>query len=302
MKMPTILHGAIRRTRFYAFEFFASAQPRVTEHYHELNEIDRLLEGVRGRLILDLGCGRSRSLSALLAHQGANTVGIDLSYMCAPGSPIWRRVIGSIEAGGPKELVKDLAMALAKEPQIEREIRRILGTQLSQSAKIHLVRGDGRQLPFSDECFDGVVSYDTLEHILNVEDVAREIARVLKPGGLTRHVIDVFSGLLGGHDPYWAIPPRVRPWNHLRAGDEAMVKEAGLNRLRVRDYVNAFSHWLGVEYWTIPCPLAQRHLTNEIREELMNYSEEELLLRKLVVLGKKQSEIGSAEFSRQHGA
>jgi len=207
--------------------------------------------------------------------------------------------MGSIKVGVPKELVKDLAMALVKEPRIEREIRRILtGTLHSQSAKIHLVRGDGRQLPFSDECFDGVVSYDTLEHIQNVESVAREIMRVLKPGALTRHVIDVFSGMLGGHDPYWALPPRVRPWNHLRTVDEAMVKETGLNRLRVRDYIDAFSHWLNVEYWTVPYPDAQRVLTDEIREELMNYSEEELLLRKLVILGKKQSGKKQSEIGR----
>jgi SAM-dependent methyltransferase len=279
-------------------ELLKSPRPKVVEHQHEASEIERALGDLTGRLILDLGCGRLRSLSTFLAHRGALVVGIDPIYMCVPGTPIWRRAIRSVEAGGPKEFIKDLAIALVKEPQIRRVTKRIL---LESGAKeslglLHLVRGDGRALPFLDGSFDAVVSYDVLEHVPHVGDVAGEIARILRPGGLTRHVIDVFSGLLGGHDPYWALPPGVAPWNHLRPGGDTMSKEAGLNRLRVQDYIVAFCQWFSnsnVNHWTVPYPPARRFLTDEIRREFIDYSEEELLLRKLVVVGRKQSVISS---------
>jgi len=39
-------------------------------------------------------------------------------------------------------------------------------------------------LPFANETFDVVVSFETIEHIPNPETLLREISRVLKPGGL----------------------------------------------------------------------------------------------------------------------
>ncbi len=43
---------------------------------------------------------------------------------------------------------------------------------------------DGHDLPFADACFDAVVTTAVLEHMLYPEQVASEIARVLKHGGL----------------------------------------------------------------------------------------------------------------------
>ena len=44
--------------------------------------------------------------------------------------------------------------------------------------------GDGAQLPFRDGSFDGVVCSEVLEHVEDDAAVVREIARVLKPGGV----------------------------------------------------------------------------------------------------------------------
>ncbi len=50
--------------------------------------------------------------------------------------------------------------------------------------------GDGRDLPFDAESFDGVVFHTTLCHIPNPEHAVREASRVLRPGGK----IAVFDG------------------------------------------------------------------------------------------------------------
>jgi len=54
---------------------------------------------------------------------------------------------------------------------------------------------DARRLDFPDESFDAVVSFSSIEHFGTPEDIkrsAREIARVLKPGGHAFLVTEVF--------------------------------------------------------------------------------------------------------------
>ena len=47
-----------------------------------------------------------------------------------------------------------------------------------------LVRADAARLPFADESFDLVVSFETVEHVADACALVRAIRRVLKPGGL----------------------------------------------------------------------------------------------------------------------
>jgi len=44
--------------------------------------------------------------------------------------------------------------------------------------------GDGNQLPFKDNCFDMVISKDSLEHVRHPQVVVKEVHRVLKKSGL----------------------------------------------------------------------------------------------------------------------
>ena len=48
------------------------------------------------------------------------------------------------------------------------------------------VVADAHRLPFHDDTFDAVVSYNTFEHLLDPAKAAKELLRVLKPGGKIR--------------------------------------------------------------------------------------------------------------------
>jgi len=48
----------------------------------------------------------------------------------------------------------------------------------------HFIAGVGESLPFEDEYFDLVTTYQTLEHVQRVNVCIQEMLRVLKPGGI----------------------------------------------------------------------------------------------------------------------
>jgi ubiquinone/menaquinone biosynthesis C-methylase UbiE len=50
---------------------------------------------------------------------------------------------------------------------------------------------DAARLPYVDARFDAVMLFDVLEHVPDVESVMREVARVLKPGGLFHAYIPI---------------------------------------------------------------------------------------------------------------
>jgi len=49
--------------------------------------------------------------------------------------------------------------------------------------KIEVLHVDGRNTPFEDGSFDTIIGVAVLEHILNMDDFAKEMFRILSPGG-----------------------------------------------------------------------------------------------------------------------
>lgn len=72
--------------------------------------------------------------------------------------------------------------------------RRIAGTRAPQFP----VRGDLQRLPFADDAFDCCLCTEVLEHVPDDRLAARELARVLKPGG---HLVMSVPSPPAPHDP-----------------------------------------------------------------------------------------------------
>jgi len=102
-----------------------------------------LLGDVRGKIVLDLGCGSGENLALLLAH-GASVIAIDLS----------------------PELI-----ALAR--------KRV---ELSHFKAPVFMVGSALEIPLSDSCVNAVLCASLLHH-LDVSRAMSEIRRVLKPDG-----------------------------------------------------------------------------------------------------------------------
>jgi SAM-dependent methyltransferase len=96
--------------------------------------------------VLDVGCGQGTLLN-YLPRLGATVFGLDLSPVS-----LYRAAAGAEELG--------------------------------HSDRVYLTAGNAEGLPFSDDCFDAVLSFGVLHHTENTTEGVREIWRVLKPGGL----------------------------------------------------------------------------------------------------------------------
>jgi len=81
---------------------------------------------------------------------------------------------------GARVLATDIESYFIRDYEVFRSFRHI------PEERLQILRADGRELQFSENSFDKVFSISVLEHIPEHGDIecVKEIARVLKPGGL----------------------------------------------------------------------------------------------------------------------
>ncbi len=92
---------------------------------------------------------------------------------------------------------------------------------------------DGLKLPFPDQHFDVVYSFQTFEHIQSIETTFSEIRRVLKPGG---SLIGAVSCLEQIHD--------YSTFNFTPYGLKLAAQQAGMNLLKIYPRCDAFTFLL----------------------------------------------------------
>ncbi|WP_333713132.1 bifunctional 2-polyprenyl-6-hydroxyphenol methylase/3-demethylubiquinol 3-O-methyltransferase UbiG [Yoonia sp.] len=165
----------------------------------------------RGKRVLDLGCAGGFMAEALAA-KGAVVTGID------PAADAIAAARAHAQKGG---------LAITYDT------------------------GVGEDLPYQDGSFDAVVCVDVLEHVSDLTQVAAEIARVLRPGGLflydtiNRNPIARFATIMlaedilrllpkGTHDPALFIKPaelrQTLTGAGLVAGRQTGLGPRGINR------------------------------------------------------------------------
>ena len=87
------------------------------------------------------------------------------------------------------------------------------------------------------QSMDVVVSWEVLEHLTQPQDAFREIARILKPGGLAFHEYNPFFSLNGGH----SLCTLDFPWGHARLDDRDF--ERYLAKIRPNERAIALSFY-----------------------------------------------------------
>jgi len=161
---------------------------------------------------VDLGCGTGRHVLELAKGPGS-IIGADIS-------------LNDLRAG--------------------RYLLEIMRRRGEVRARVHWMQTAGERLPFRDGAFDRVICTETLEHVDDDHVLARELERVLKPGGiLAVSVPDEYSEKV-----FWRLSENYRTHvgGHVRIYRRpqivALMREVGLEPYAVR-----YRHSLETLYW-----------------------------------------------------
>ena len=147
---------------------------------------------------------------------------------------------------------------------------------------------DARRTDFADATFDFITSNNTFEHIYPeiLEGILKEFYRILKPGGVMSHFIDMT-------DHFAHFDSQINIYNFLKFSPRAwrMIDNEILpqSRLRLRDYEEMY-HRLGIPVtekliWLYNAELLD---TISIHQSLKGYSREELAVVHVYITSLKR--------------
>jgi glycosyltransferase involved in cell wall biosynthesis len=247
--------------------------------------------------ILDVGCGKFYPFSRLAGAHGHIVTALDTQYI-APG--IWK-YLAVFHYDGMHVAVKSLFRDIFFLARFKKKLSSAV-QQSIENPKIAFILASAENIPFPDNHFDVIFSHDTFEHITNIEKAISECARVVKPNGIIYISVNPYTSISGSHHPKWfspdSNPPEdIPPWFHLRGNCDkfAWPLDYGLNKYKLADYRKVFTKYVDILNEFSDKVEGAGFLTEQIRQELKQFSEDELLvstktflMRKPVVSGKSK--------------
>ena len=157
-----------------------------------------------------------------------------------------------------------------------------IATNKYQQTNLNFQKVDGVTLPFPDNSFDVIVSFQVIEHIVNYDTYINEICRVLSPKGIVMFTTP---------NSYIRLDPGMRPWNkfHVREFTNSELSTL-LNKYFTQVKVmGLFAHepMYSIEYERLQRTLriARKNSTDPIRKLLHNVFPDEMILQVKKILG-----------------
>ena len=246
--------------------------------------------GFLGKRVLDIGCGPRFALALQCAAHGARVTALDTKYVTPDFLPVylWRTLVHD----GMRGVLKAALRRSVFDHTYYAALERASGMRLHRLAdELEFVAADeGRdQYALPSGTFNLITAIAVMEHLRDVRAFAKEIRRLLVPGGFFYAMIHNYYCLSGGHNPEWAYPDdapsrRVPPWDHLR--HRRYPASVFLNGLKPVEYVSAFEKHLEVLVFErrganhdVGGLEGEHLLSSELHSELSVYPRELLLTR-----------------------
>lgn len=260
------------------------------EYLREVEEltISRYAFPIRDRRVLDVGSGQ-RLIQLAYFSRANEAVGIDLEVIAQGFDP--RAYVRMLRLNGLRRTAKTLAR---KSLQLDARYRSEVRRQLGLHPRLSVLQMDASRMAFPDASFDFVFSYSVFHSLPDPAQALREVARVLRPGGVAYISFQLYTSATGCLDPRFfpSLNPQAVRWPHLRSPHWSDVRQnAVLNRLRLDEWRLVIASVLpGADI--IVRRLEQEGLAADLaalREQgdLADYSDEELLANEVVALWRK---------------
>ncbi len=259
------------------------------------------MTGLPGKRVLDLGCGALFPVALQFAASGATVTAMDVRYVRPDFLPL--AIVRAFSHDGVKPAAKLMIRRVFFGSRYYGALEGAAGKQLrAHRSEIAFSTADpaGGEYPLPSGSFDLIASNAVLEHVPDVPKFAREVKRLLVPGGYFYAIIHNFYSLSGGHSPEWAYPDtdpsdRVPAWDHLR--DQSFPVSTYLNELRPDEYRQALASELDVLVFEgrdrvhdPGGPEGERFLDTDVAAELSRFPRKLLLTRLWCAVCRRREE------------
>jgi len=268
----------------------AHNQDFAREHWAFFRRLEADLGPIDGKRVLDVGCGKMMWLTLLLRSRGCVVTGIDTEWVDPTPTP--GKYLAIARARGLERAVRTLGWDALYARPYYRALAEHAGSALPfRDVDARAMSADA--LDFPDASFDLAVSHEVFEHLPRPAATIRELGRVLKPDGRAYVYTHNFTSLSGGHHIAWKYPDAepsavVPPWDHLRERRFPDIP-SWINGWRMQRYRAAWQADFEILEWRPTEEEGRSLLTPELRSELAEYSEEELLTKGFIVVARPRA-------------
>ena len=148
-------------------------------------EIEKIGETLVGKRILEIGCADGERCFLMAKYEGTRVHGIDVLEYTLNQSP-------DINVWNPEdvEFIKNKITATRE------KIARKFPESVSKKVTFETASAETYLTP---EPYDIIISFDVLEHIIDLDSAFRQMSLNVKPGGIVSHEYNPFFAINGGH-------------------------------------------------------------------------------------------------------
>jgi SAM-dependent methyltransferase len=265
------------RRSFASWRNFHRDMIRRAVEFDYLSWPRKIADDVRGRDVLDVGCGTGLHAVGFLVVGVKNYTGLD---------PIL-----DLHDDRSKNLRKRRKESFGWTPaQVQRRLPRV-----------ELISGTFEQVA-PERTFDIAVLHNVTEHLINIEEVFEGVWQRLRPDGrivFNHHNYYCWNGhhqppkFVAEIDPDDPAQRKFLDWNHLELDPETEASLAGkLNRIRLDEIRALTERFFDIDTWDeIPSgpDRGAGRLTDEIRRRFPQYSEREFIVQNVLCRARRSA-------------
>ncbi len=205
----------------------AELKTNIIEAKRHIKNLKRTLDSfdskLEGKSILEIGCYNGIKTYLLALENCLSITGSDVSFYYEKQTSD----VKEPEVNNHLDQLRQAALNLFQ-----------LNEKYTIHQKIKFVEDDISKSSLPDNSFDIIVSWETLEHIIDIDSALENIKRILKPGGIAFHQYNPFFSLNGGH----SLCTLDLLWGHCRLNEQDVLRY--FKELRPAEYQLASSFYL----------------------------------------------------------